>query len=300
MGTVNQKGIILLSTLFIVVLLSIIIFQYIYSTTVESIVAGSQKEYIQNEILLQSALAIGKAKALELANGPSFSETTLEIPVEEGGQGGENQDTESNMNKTLSLKIKDETGKFNLNAPILASSEGDRAFFRLQLERLLLILSQKISGLSQHTSSLYQLVESRTKPFVSLRDLENASTKPGYALIQNLERFFTVHHGTRINIATAPIEVIQSLAPSLSEEDANLLRQYFLSSKGPKNIQNIGKQVDRFTTLTSHAFLLEVELKKGELGITIKARYEILSNRKKAVLLLLERNLPKKVEMEKI
>lgn len=269
----SQKGIILLSTILILTLLTVLVMQFSYSTFLEKLMAQHNRDFIQRELYFESAALVCQNFATQVMTRQDFTEETLTINLEESTE----TTTEEEEPPKLTIKFYDESGKFNLNALFSATSDMDKAMKKIQLQRLLSLLSEKTPTIAAHIAPLMQLMDTRTNPFKSLKELQKATSNPPEDVIENLRKFISTNDETRINMRTAPVEVIRCLDPGLDESGAQQLRQYFVSGQGSPQVRALANRVDRYTTLTGSSFGAEVEL-TGSAGKG-KIRLQILVSR---------------------
>lgn len=288
-----KRGLALLYVVFIVAILAVIVAKLSYSSYIDGLVQEQNEKFFQAQFLLESALEVVQAYLLNHARHTSFSSKEWNFTLE---------------NHPVHVKLFEISGRFNLNSPYLAPTQAGKSARALQLQRLLSLLATKYPSLSIHVQNLSAYLQKRTIPLQTLRELrevfpqstdeENPSPSPTLGAENSslprwwltLSPFFTTTDELKINVRTAPLEVLQSLHPSLTPRLASRLRRYYLSGKGSASVRKLASQLQQFTTLTSFSYEAYLHLRfQNSHDAFAYARFQLNRRRNRVALRYFER-----------
>ena len=183
------------------------------------IAAAIQWTVIRHGALVRSASAVQRIRAMNLArSGLDFAQLILaENP---GNLDANSWDRLTDFapiqtREPVMLKIEDECGKINLNHLYFPSGEPNRpllnAFLRLMPD-----------GFNSDELKRYYTSQQRPLPFLDLLGL----TRFGASDAMNLGKLFTVSGDGRINVNTAPAEVLSALVADDGDQFAQRIIQH--------------------------------------------------------------------------
>ncbi|MBF0123334.1 MAG: general secretion pathway protein GspK [Candidatus Omnitrophica bacterium] len=223
----NNKGFVLIAVLAIAGIITTLAVGFIYTvqthTSLLSSFADSSKAYSMARSGLLAGLAVLKENMN--SNDPDLrlpEEIVIKNPYP--------------FEKDLVLKVEDESGKFNLNSLVFPSGAKDTEALA-DFKRLLkyLNLSEDIAEKTVVWIRRGTFDQSEKKSGVQVFRLESTDeillasgiTRPEFAL---LEPYVTVVGDAMVNINTAGLPVLMSLSPKITEDMAERIRSFRVSS----------------------------------------------------------------------
>lgn len=259
----GERGLALVVTLLITAILVAVITEIVYSVHISAAITESFRDGQRAGMLAQGGVELAAMAIKTITKGKNYTafreaEAEMAIPVDDG---------------TLSLMVVDEGGKFNINSIVYSNGETNPENYAMY-GRLLKILGLK-GGLSDTIADWIDINDEprleggesydyykRLSPSYSsknapLYSVEEILLVKGYtpAIYKGLKRFITVYNDEpigmnttfKININTAPKEVIMALATEITEEMAERVMDF--RDKNPfKDTADIRKVVG-FETL---------------------------------------------------
>ena len=255
MADKDNKGIVLIVSLAVIVVLAVIVLEFNYITRVDLAIANNSQNETKAYYLAKSA--VNAAVAL-LRKDEDFSYDCLdddwakEVPYI-SAFGGE-----------VSLRTSDEESKININQ--INSNYSERA--KQQIKRLLVLLGKD-------TTLVNKIIDEA--PYKTIGQF---SDDP------ELMRNFTVATAGKVNINTASPEVIKAISPLISHELAQHIVEFrkehpfkditqlspTYQYKKPSGITpEIYDDIKNFITVRSRLFLVEAEAKTKEAVYKIDA-----------------------------
>ncbi len=204
---------------------------------------------------------------------------------------------------SISGTIVDESGKFNINSLINQDGEID-SIRELQLTRLFHILAleesmvkpvldwldidneERMEGAENYYyQGLEDPYECGNGPFLTVRQVFlvkgiNEIKSFGEESERDLLDFLTIYSDGKININTAPNEILQCLSERIDASIAEAILEYrqeerFTSIEGLKDISGIDQalfdEIKNLITVTSSAYTIETEGKSQDASSGIKA-----------------------------
>ncbi|MFQ5901097.1 MAG: type II secretion system minor pseudopilin GspK [Thermodesulfobacteriota bacterium] len=203
----NNKGVALLIVLLIITLMGVIIFEFHYRSRVDLVQARNRADWIKAFYIAKSGINGMKEVLLDDAKESSYDgpdeKWAQEIPGLPVGAG------------LLFIKVVDEGGKFNINTLVpnsgVVDEEAVKRFDRL-LEEIGLEPGLKgdiVEFLKERKDTKYKIDD-----LSELLDLNSLDPED----LDMLERVVTTDSGGKININTAPREVVFSLSDSLTQD----------------------------------------------------------------------------------
>lgn len=194
-GHKNNKGVVLILTLAVIAILAVFIIEFNYSSRVDLDIAHNIKEGLKAEYLAKSAINMA---VLLLKKDEDFSVDSLgeewaqDFPVVALEQG------------EASFKIVDEEGKININ-----KISGDNQA-QAQLKRLLVLLGEQDGIIEEEWNDL---------PYETIGQFSKGK-------YNRLEKYITVYGQGKININTAPLEVIEALSKLMDRQTAERIVEF--------------------------------------------------------------------------
>jgi len=237
-GDRRQRGVALLATMMAVALLTIMIMDFTTSTDIAYRSAANQANQLRAYYLARSAVNVGiavlanDARLAALSNAPRVdslqSMWALPFPPLPLGGGWAN------------LAIVDEARKLNINQLVAPNGQVNQAFAET-LTRLLTILGIDPTGLvpalidwldpdsvttpggaeSDYYLRLIPPYEARNGPMPTIGDLRMVRGVDEMTF-RRLRNFLTTTPSVRVNINTAPPEVLMAVAPQFQESPSAL------------------------------------------------------------------------------
>jgi len=264
--TGSQKGMALLMTILIVVLLSLLIMDinersYLALTRAKNSVNSLNASYIMRSGV-SAAMGFLELDAKGSAVDTLTEEWAQEItrfPVGEG---------------TVSVHIVDEASKFNINT--LVSPQGK--IIEKQVERFgrLLRIAELEEGLSRRSAEWLQRYREETS--YSFTDTSELLLVPDFTIdtFKKIERYITVYTDRRnefnININTVSREVLTALSPSLNETLVEAILEY--RKEHPFKVERAGdlNQVTGLSDATLRTTFSDVlDVKSSDFTVKVEA-----------------------------
>ena len=255
----------MLAALMAVTLLTVLVMDFAYSATAGYRAAANQMNELRADYLARSGIQVGLGLLAQDARNDALSKTPYDgldemwaspfPPLPVGGG-------------TASVTIVDETRKLNINQLINANNGSPNATFAATLARLfeLINVNPEIvpalidwidpdSSLTQGgAESDYYLglmppYEPRNGPIPTIADLKMVRGVDDQTFIR-LAQFLTAAPDTKVNINTAPPEVLMALMPQLANQPQML--QAILGSR-PYHSSSDFSKIPGFSALTKGA-----------------------------------------------
>ena len=264
--TGSEKGMALLMTILIVVLLFLLIMDinersYLALTRAKNSVNSLNASYIMRSGV-SAAMGFLELDAKGSAVDTLTEEWAQEItrfPVGEG---------------TVSVHIVDEASKFNINT--LVSPQGK--IIEKQVERFgrLLSVAELEDGLSSRVAEWLQ--KNREELSYSFADISELLLVPDFTIdtFKKIERYITVYTDRRnefnININTVSREVLTALSPSLNETLVEAILEY--RKEHPFKVERAGdlNQVTGFSDATLRTTFSDVlDVKSSDFTVKVEA-----------------------------
>ncbi len=237
-GSHNQRGVALLATMMAVALMTILIVDFTNSTSISYRSAANQANQLRAYYLARSAVQVGIALLADdvrksaLTNQPRVDslQSLWALPLPPLPIGG----------GWAQLSIIDEARKININQLVGPNGQVNQPF-NDTMTRLLTILgidpTQVLPAIvdwldpdsidspggaeSDYYLRLVPPYEARNGPMPTIGDLRLIKGIDE-TMFRRLENFITVTPSSRVNINTAPPEVLMAVAPQLSETPSAL------------------------------------------------------------------------------
>jgi general secretion pathway protein K len=237
-GRRHQRGVALLATMMAVALLTILILDFTTSTSVAYRSAANQANQMRAYYLARSAVNVGialiaqDARNAALSNAPRvdslLSVWALPLPSMPLGGGWAH------------VSVVDEARKLNINQLVAPNGQVNQAFAET-FTRLLMILGIDPTDIvpslidwldpdsvvtpngaeSDYYLRLMPPYEARNGPMPTIGDLRLVRGI-NETIFHRLRKFITTTPSVRVNINTAPPEVLMAVAPQLQESSSSL------------------------------------------------------------------------------
>ena len=255
----NKRGVALLIVLLIITLISVLIFEFNYGTRVDLIKTKNRANLLKALYIAKSGIngAIVVLNEDSKAYDGLDENWALEIPGIPFGEGN------------LFVKVIDEGSKFNINN--LVENDGDEdPVARKVLERLLEEIGLHDSLADDIINLLKEKKETKYKVNDITELLDVDKIKPENLAL--LEKVLTTDSNKKVNINTAPYEVIVSLSDSLTSSMADEIIKFrketpfktiYEVKKVPEIVTNIFSSFDSLIDIKSNAFSIH---SKGEVN----------------------------------
>ncbi len=234
----RERGVALLATMLAVALLTILVMDFTTSTSNAYRAAANQANQVRAYYLARSAVNVGialladDARKAALSNQPRVDslQSIWALPLPPLPLGG----------GWASLSVVDEARKLNINQLVAPNGQVNQPFAET-LARLLMILgidpTQIIPALidwmdpdsivtpqgaeSDYYLKLFPPYEARNAPMPTIGDLRLVRGI-NETIFRRLSNFITTTPSVRVNINTAPPEVLMAVAPALQESPSSL------------------------------------------------------------------------------
>lgn len=228
----NNKGIILLIVLFLIVLLASLILQFQFSMKTERRIAEHRVDALTASYKLRSKV--------ELIKMSLFKDLPLSIPKEDEEEGSEESSQKVTPEEILGIKLYDASSRININHIINKKGKVNQPVKR-SIEILLRdigsdpsIADMIIDFIDPDEKGHHETDESINRPFQNITELALIPGIPSEVLQRESKedslRLFdllTVFSKGKININTAPREVLNAILLNPTNEDAvlNIIEQ---------------------------------------------------------------------------
>lgn len=231
----DERGMVLLLVLVVVALVSSLLVEFAFSTLVDMRLAETFRDRTRAYYLAKGGVQVGRMLLQRDTNG-------WDAPTELWGQGVTNYPVGGGA---VTVQIEDLGGRLNVNSLVGATDNPDtvavdrfvRLFTELGLDDAgdltaalidwIDVNDEDYQGVGLGAESAYY--QSLEKPYPAKNDeldsLQELALVTGFTpeVRQLVEPFLTVHGGDKININTAPAEVLLALADEMTPEDAATL-----------------------------------------------------------------------------
>ncbi len=255
----NKRGVALLIVLLIITLISVLIFEFNYGTRVDLIKTKNRANLLKAFYIAKSGIngAIVVLDEDSKTYDGLDENWSLEIPGIPFGEGN------------LFVKVIDEGGKFNINN--LVENDGDEdPVARGVLERLLeeIGLHDSLAGDVMDLLKEKKETDYKVNDITELLDVDKIKPEN----LAQLEEVLTTDSNKKVNINTAPYEVIVSLSDSLTSSMADEIIKFrketpfktiYEVKKVPEIVTNIFSSFDSLIDIKSNAFSIH---SKGEVN----------------------------------
>lgn len=266
----SEKGLALIVTLFITAILVTVITELVYTIHIHSMTTESFRDNQRASILAIGGVELAKGILSEMSKDKEYTYYTFEEPRRFFFDNG----------TALRLRIEDEAAKLNLNSIFYMNGQTNSENLAVY-SRLL-----EIAGLKKnlaHTigdwidanneprvegAETYDYYSLQIKPYVAkgnhLDSLEELLLIKGYSpnVYRKIASFLTIYTDGRININTAPKEVLMALSSDVTDDLAERLIKYrnkyiFKNTAQIRNVpgfETIGFGLQGKITVKSHVY----------------------------------------------
>lgn len=247
-----QRGAALLLVILLISLLSVLVMEFLREAQLELRSAGNLRDSLQAHALLRSGVAVGSALLLADAEdnavdhrGELWAGPLPPVPLGDG---------------SLAVSVEDLDGKFPLGS--LVDDKGKPVPAQVQAYRRLLdaveleegdpeeLADALLGWIDADDEGPYETSESFTIPNVPLEHLEDLARVEGYtpAILKSLLPHLDVRADKAINVNTATVPMLQSLAEGITRDGAEALHQ---------DLE--GEPVEKVADLRTHSAFAEVK-----------------------------------------
>jgi len=232
-GTNRERGMAMLATMMAVALMTVIVMDFAYSATTGFRAAANQMNELRADYLARSGIQVGLGLLAQDARNDALSKQAYDgldemwaspfppLPVDGG---------------TASVTIVDESRKLNINQLVNAANGAPNASFAAIITRLFELIGVSPDILpalidwvdpdsvptqggaeSDYYLGLMPPYEPRNGPMPTIADLKMVRGVDDATFIR-LAQFLTTVPDTKVNINTAPPEVLMAMLPQLANQ----------------------------------------------------------------------------------